>query len=83
MVMCHVVTAMIPEEKTMRQLQRIVQPEIVRIKQTDNFLVTDCIGTEKMVSSEYNTNVFRFGEPSVRKLLADLGRGTESCRDVI
>lgn len=27
-------------------------------KQADNFLVTDCIGTEKMVSSEYNTNVF-------------------------
>ncbi len=41
-------------------------------KQADNFLVTDCIGTEKMVSSEYNTNVFRFGEPSVRKLLADI-----------
>ena len=41
-------------------------------KQADNFLVTDCIGTEKMVSSEYNTNVFRFGEHSVRKLLADI-----------
>ena len=49
----------------MRQLQR-------EDKQADNFLVPDCIGTEKMVSSEYNTNVFRFGEPSVRKLLADI-----------
>ena len=41
-------------------------------KKSDNFLVTDCIGTEKMVSSEYNSDVFRFGEPSVRKLLADI-----------
>ncbi|MBO4998701.1 MAG: ferritin-like domain-containing protein [Lachnospira sp.] len=41
-------------------------------KQSDNFLVTDCIGTEKMVSSEYNTNVFRFGSAGVRKLLADI-----------
>lgn len=41
-------------------------------KQSDCFLVTDCIGTEKMVSSEYNTNVFRFGSAGVRKLLADI-----------
>lgn len=40
--------------------------------QSDNFLATDCIGTEKMVSSEYNSNVFRFSEPSLRKLLADI-----------
>ena len=38
----------------------------------DNFLATDCIGTEKLVSGEYNTNVFSFGESSVRKLLADI-----------
>lgn len=41
-------------------------------KKTDCFLATDCIGTEKLVSSEYNTDVFVFGEPSVRKLLADI-----------
>ena len=27
-------------------------------KQEDCFLATDCIGTEKLVSSEYNTDVF-------------------------
>lgn len=41
-------------------------------KKSDCFLATDCIGTEKMVSGEYNTNVFVFGEPDVRKLLADI-----------
>lgn len=41
-------------------------------KQTDAFLVTDCIGTEKLVSSEYNTNVFNFSQPAVRKVLADI-----------
>ena len=39
---------------------------------TPRFLATDCIGTEKLVSSEYNTDVFVFGEPGVRKLLADI-----------
>lgn len=41
-------------------------------KKTDCFLATDCIGTEKMVSSEYNSNVFVFSDPGVRKLLADI-----------
>lgn len=41
-------------------------------KKADNFLVTDCIGTEKLVSSEYNTNVFRFADAALRKLLADI-----------
>lgn len=41
-------------------------------KQSDCFLATDCIGTEKMVSSEYNSDVFVFGDPDVRKLLADI-----------
>ena len=35
-------------------------------------LATDCIGTEKLVSSTYNTEVFAFGDPGVRKLLADI-----------
>ncbi len=39
---------------------------------SDCFLATDCIGTEKLVSSEYNSNVFNFGDSSVRKLLADI-----------
>lgn len=41
-------------------------------KKKDCFLATDCIGSEKLVSSEYNTNVFKFSEPSLRKLLADI-----------
>ncbi len=41
-------------------------------KANDCFLATDCIGTEKLVSSEYNTNVFNFGEAWLRKLLADI-----------
>ncbi|MCM1158003.1 MAG: ferritin-like domain-containing protein [Bacteroidales bacterium] len=41
-------------------------------KKADNFLVTDCIGTEKLVSSEYNTNVFKFADAALRKLLADI-----------
>ncbi len=41
-------------------------------KKDDCFLATDCIGTEKLVSSEYNTNVFTCCDSSVRKLLADI-----------
>lgn len=41
-------------------------------KKCDCFLATDCIGTEKMVSSEYNSNVFKFGDSDMRKLLADI-----------
>ncbi len=41
-------------------------------KKTDNFLATDCIVSEKLVSSEYNTNVFCFKDSNMRKLLADI-----------
>ena len=41
-------------------------------KKNDNFLVTDLIGTEKMVSGEYNNNVFIFADAAIRKLLADI-----------
>ena len=41
-------------------------------KKTDCFLATDCIGTEKLVSSTYNTEVFALSDPAVRKLLADI-----------
>lgn len=41
-------------------------------KQADAFLVTDCIGTEKLVSGEYNSNVFNFANSKLRKLLADI-----------
>ena len=41
-------------------------------KKRDCFLATDCIGTEKLVSGEYNSDVFAFGNSDVRKLLADI-----------
>lgn len=41
-------------------------------KQRDAFLATDGISTEKLVSSEYNTNVFVFADACIRKLLADI-----------
>ena len=41
-------------------------------KLLDAFLATDCIASEKLVSGEYNSNVFAFGDSGVRKLLADI-----------
>ena len=41
-------------------------------KSQDCFLATDCIGTEKLVSGEYNTDVFVFENSDIRKLLADI-----------
>lgn len=41
-------------------------------KKIDRFLATDCIATEKMVSGEYNSNVFVFADTAIRKLLADI-----------
>ena len=41
-------------------------------KKTDCFLATDCISSEKLVSSEYNSDVFRFKDSGMRKLLADI-----------
>lgn len=41
-------------------------------KAHDCFLATDCIGTEKLVSGEYNSDVFVFGNTAIRKLLADI-----------
>ncbi|MBO5033239.1 MAG: ferritin-like domain-containing protein [Lachnospiraceae bacterium] len=41
-------------------------------KKTDCFLATDCIVSEKLASSEYNTDVFCFKDSDVRKLLADI-----------
>lgn len=38
-------------------------------KTCDQFLCTDCIATEKYVSSAYNNDLFQFAEPEVRKLL--------------
>ena len=41
-------------------------------KKNDCFLATDTIGSEKMVSGTYNTDVFVFGDSDLRKLLADI-----------
>ncbi|MFI3171834.1 MAG: ferritin-like domain-containing protein [Eubacteriales bacterium] len=48
------------------------QAENTEDKQNDCYLATDCIGNEKLVSSEYNSGVFVFGDSNVRKLLADI-----------
>ena len=37
-----------------------------------DFLATDSIGTEKLVSGEYNSNVFACTLTSIRKVLADI-----------
>ncbi len=38
-------------------------------KQHDALLCSDSIGNEKLVSSDYNTSLFKFGSNDVRKLL--------------
>ena len=41
-------------------------------KKDDAFLATDCISSEKLASSEYNSDVFIFADSAIRKLLADI-----------
>lgn len=41
-------------------------------KDSDAFLCTDAITTEKYVSSAYNFDLFQFGSTEARKLLADI-----------
>ena len=41
-------------------------------KEHDCFLATDCIGTEKLVSGEYNEHIFCCSSSPLRKLLADI-----------
>lgn len=41
-------------------------------KTHDCYLATDAIGTEKLISTDYNTNVFSFGQSDIRKTLADI-----------
>lgn len=41
-------------------------------KEFDQYLCTDCITTEKYVSTAYNDDLFQFGEPEVRKLFNDI-----------
>lgn len=66
------VTAMTVMEETMNQEQSIQQMSQSEDKMHDAFLATDAIGTEKLVSGEYNTNVFMFGDSDLRKLMADI-----------
>lgn len=37
-----------------------------------HFWLLTVLATEKLVSGEYNTDVFVFGESKIRKLLADI-----------
>lgn len=41
-------------------------------KRSDCFLAVDGIGTEKMVSGDYNSRIFAFSQSEIRSLLADI-----------
>lgn len=41
-------------------------------KEFDKFLCSDSIATEKYASSEYNNDLFQFGEENIRKLLNNI-----------
>ena len=67
------------EREHYESLDRVLRGEVAYTamsspedKQQDAFLATDCIATEKLVSGEYNSEVFAFGDSGVRKLLADI-----------
>ncbi|WP_313526176.1 ferritin-like domain-containing protein [Anaerotignum sp.] len=52
-------------------------------KKSDNFLATDSIGTEKMVSSGYNSGVFAIANSDIRKVLADIQIEEQNHADMI
>lgn len=41
-------------------------------KKDDSYLLTDAIASEKLISSEYNSDIFAFADPQVRNTLADI-----------
>ncbi|MFI3236706.1 MAG: ferritin-like domain-containing protein [Lachnospiraceae bacterium] len=41
-------------------------------KKNDCYLATDCIGNEKLISGEYNSDIFVCSQPEVRNALADI-----------
>lgn len=41
-------------------------------KKNDEFLCTDCITTEKYVSSSYNNDLFQFADSNIRRLFNDI-----------
>lgn len=65
-------TAMILRGRIITLLQHTICLAILEDKKADCYLATDCIGTEKLVSGEYNSDVFVFGNSDIRKLLADI-----------
>lgn len=52
-------------------------------KKHDNFLAVDSIGTEKLVSSGYNSGVFAFENSDIRKALADIQVEEQDHADMI
>ena len=65
-------TVMTVMDEIISQRQHYTAMSSPEDKQQDSFLATDCIATEKLVSGEYNSEVFAFGDSGVRKLLADI-----------
>ena len=62
-------TAMIPRGRIITLLQHTIRLAILR---TRKLTVIWRIGTEKLVSGEYKSDVFVFGNSDIRKLLADI-----------
>ncbi|ONI44388.1 Rubrerythrin [Candidatus Epulonipiscioides gigas] len=48
------------------------QEEMTQNKIDDSYLATDSIASEKLISGEYNDDVFVFGNTDVRRLFADI-----------
>ena len=62
------------EQKHFDSLSQVIEGKVPSADCNDSncYLATDCIGTEKLVSGEYNSDVFVFGDSDIRKLLADI-----------
>ena len=60
------------EQEHYDSLSQVLSGTVPQDKEHDAFLATDCIGTEKLISGEYNSDVFAFEDSGVRKLLADI-----------
>ncbi len=52
-------------------------------KKHDQFLCTDSIATEKLVSSTYNTDLFQFAASNIRKLLNHIQTEEQNHAEVI
>lgn len=80
-MLCQMSTGKVPDDflEDMDEMEGEYEPEATydmntesKEKTADAFLATDCISGEKLISSEYNTNVFNFSNQMIRKALAKI-----------